>query len=129
MKHLDTGNFLTAWGGIASVSVALPVVWTGMRTRGFTLSDMARLLSQKPAQLAGLTGQKGAIAPGYDADFVVFDPERQQSITEEQLHTRHTISPYIGEKLFGTVTATYLRGENVFENGQFGKRLPGTETA
>ncbi len=129
MKHRDTGNFLTAWGGIASVSVALPAVWTGMRTRGSTLIDVARLLSQKPAQLAGLTGHKGAIAPGYNADFVVFDPERQQSITEEQLHTRHTISPYIGEKLFGTVTATYLRGENVFENGRFGKRLSGTETA
>lgn len=129
MKHRDTGNFLTDWGGIAGISVALPVVWTGMRTRGFTLLDLARLMSQQPAQLAGIIGRKGAIAPGCDADFVVFDPERQQSITEEQLHTRHAISPYIGEKLFGTVTATYLRGENVFENGQFGKRLPGTETA
>lgn len=117
MKHLDTGNFLTAWGGIASISIALPVVWTGMRARGFTLTDLARLLSQKPAQIAGLSGRKGAIAPGYDADFVIFDPNREQVITTAQLHTRHALSPYVGEKLLGTVTATYLRGKPVFENG------------
>jgi allantoinase len=129
MKHRDTGNFLTAWGGIAGISVALPVVWTGMRTRGFTLSDIARLLSQKPAQLAGLTGRKGAIAPGYDADFVVFDSDREQPIAAEQLHTRHAISPYVGEKLFGTVTATYLRGEPVIEEGHFSNHPQGKEFA
>ncbi len=127
MKHLDTGNFLTAWGGIASVSVALPVVWTGLRTRGFNLLDAARLLSQKPAQIAGLAAHKGAIAPGYDADFVVFAPNRQQTITASQLHTRHAVSPYVGETLFGTVTATYLRGEPVFEGSQFANRFRGCE--
>lgn len=134
MKHSETGDFLTAWGGIASVSVALPAVWTGMRARGFTLAGVARLLSQKPAQLAGLNGRKGAIAPGYDADFVVFDPERAQIVTAQQLHTRHATSPYVGETLFGTVTATYLRGEPVFENGRFqgipkGNEIPGVWTA
>ena len=127
MKHRVTGNFLTAWGGIANVSVALPVVWTGMRARGFNPGDLARLLSQKPAQLAGLTGHKGAIAPGYDADFVVFTPDREQTITASQLHTRHPVSPYVGETLFGTVTATYLRGEPVFENGNFSEQRRGNE--
>ena len=127
MKDRQSGNFLTAWGGIASVSVALPVVWTGMRARGFTLGDVARLLSQKPAHLAGLTGRKGVIAPGCDADFVVFDPDREQTIAAGQLHTRHSVSPYLGERLFGTVTATYLRGEAVFENGQYSGSLRGCE--
>jgi allantoinase len=127
MKHQDTGNFLAAWGGIASVSVALPVVWTGMRARGFTLGDLARLLSQKPAQLAGLTGRKGAIASGYDADFVVFNPDQEQTVTAAQLHTRHNISPYVGENLFGTATATYLRGKLVFENGNFSGSPRGRE--
>jgi allantoinase len=127
MKRLEEGNFLTAWGGIASVSVALPVVWTGMRARGFNLSDLARLLSQKPAQIVGLTGRKGQIALGSDADFVVFNPDRERIVTAEQLHTRHAISPYVGEKLLGTVTATYLRGKPVFENGHFAKGLEGKE--
>ncbi len=70
--EMKKGDFATAWGGIASVSVALSVVWTGMRARRFTLMDLARFMSQKPAQLAGFTGKKGQIAPDYDADFVIF---------------------------------------------------------
>jgi allantoinase len=127
MKRIEEGNFATAWGGISSVSVALPVVWTGMRSRGFTLSDLARLLSQQPAQLAGLTGKKGRIAEGYDADFVVFDPNAEITVTKEQLYTRHPISPYIGERLYGTVIATYLRGKQAFEEGRFADRPEGRE--
>jgi allantoinase len=127
MKCRDTGDFSKAWGGIASVSVALSVVWTGMRARGFTLADLARLLSQKPAQIAGLNGGKGQIAPGYDADFVVFDPEAAITVAEQQLHTRHAISPYLGEKLLGTGTATYLRGNKVFESGSFAGSPQGRE--
>ena len=125
--EMKRGDFRTAWGGIASVSVALPVVWTGMRRRGFALTDLARLLSQRPAQLAGLNGRKGALAAGYDADFVVFEPERERTVTAEGLYTRHAVSPYLGENLFGTVTATYLRGEPVFHNGEFPGQPAGAE--
>ncbi len=124
MKRIEEGNFATAWGGIASVSVALSVVWTGMRRRGFSLSDLARLMSQQPAQLAGLAGKKGRIAPGYDADFVVFNPDAERTISEFQLHTRHALSPYLGEHLYGTVTATYLRGIPVYENGPLLRKPP-----
>ncbi|HEX4312246.1 MAG TPA: allantoinase AllB [Acidobacteriaceae bacterium] len=129
MKCRDTGDFVQAWGGIASVSVALSVVWSGMRGRGFTLADLARLLSQKPAQIGGLGGRKGRIAAGYDADFVVFNPEATFTVKEQELHTRHSISPYLGETLFGTVTATYLRGEPVFKDGRFTESRPGREIA
>jgi allantoinase len=129
MKCRDAGDFQAAWGGIASVSVALPVVWTGMRARGLALSDLARLMSQRPAQLACLEGHKGQIAPGYDADFVVFDPESEFTVKETQLHTRHALSPYIGEQLFGTVKATYLRGNHVFDHGKFPGSPQGIELA
>ena len=129
MKCRETGDFHTAWGGIASVSVALSVVWTGMRAREFNLSDLARLLSQQPAQLAGLEGRKGQIAPGYDADFVVFDPDQAFTVTETQLHTRHAISPYVGEQLIGTAKATYLRGNLVFDHGGFPGSPQGIEFA
>jgi allantoinase len=127
MKRIEDGNFAAAWGGIASVSVALSAVWTGMRRRGFSLSDLARLMSQQPAQLAGLAGKKGRIAPGYDADFVVFSPDAERTVTEDQLHTRDALSPYIGQRLFGTVTATYLRGNPVFENARFSESPLGRE--
>jgi allantoinase len=129
MKHLEEGNFATAWGGVASISVALSVVWTGMRRRGFSLTDLARLMSQQPAQLAGLGGKKGRIAPGYDADFVFFDPDAERTVTESQLHTRHALSPYLGERLYGTVTATYLRGNPLFENARLSENAPGREIA
>jgi allantoinase len=93
MKRLEEGRFDTAWGGIASLSVALPVMWTGLRSRGFTLDDLARLMAQNPAELAQLRGHKGRLAAGYDADMVIFDPEARHEVTADGLHTRHRISP------------------------------------
>jgi len=119
MKRLDNGNFRTAWGGIASLSLALPVMWTELSRRGFTLVEIARWMAEAPAKLAGCESRKGRIATGYDADFVVFDPEARFVAKQEHLHYRHCISPYLGEELCGIVKATYLRGDCVFEGGSF----------
>lgn len=119
MKRQDTGRFDQAWGGIASLSVALPVVWTGMPARGMTLSHLARLMAEKPPILAGIGQRKGKIAAGYDADLVVFDPEAEIEVTPARLHTRHQISPYVGERLLGKVVVTYLRGREVFREVGF----------
>ncbi len=119
MKRLEEGNFQTAWGGISSLSVALPLVWTDAQRRGFTLTDIARWMAEGPARLAGLEGRKGRLAAGYDADMVVFGPDAEFGVTEELLHYRHHVSPYLNEKLRGIVKATYLRGQLVFTNGEF----------
>jgi allantoinase len=127
MKKLDEGNFRTAWGGISSLSVALPVMWTEASNRGFTLSDIARWMAEAPAQLAGCQMHNGRIAPGFDADFVIFDPDSEHVVTEEWLHYRHPQSPYLGETLRGVVKATYLRGQPVFLEGQFPGKPAGRE--
>jgi allantoinase len=119
LKHLDTGNFQTAWGGIASVSLALPVIWTEAERRGHSLIDVARWMGSEPARLAGFEKNKGSLALGHDADFVVFDPEKTWKVTGADLHFRHKISPYLGAPLKGQVLQTYLRGECVYKNGQF----------
>jgi allantoinase len=119
MKRLNEQNFRTAWGGIASLSLALPVMWTEASARGLTLVDIARWMGEAPARLAGCEKRKGHIAKGFDADFVVFEPESEFIATAEHLHYRHRVSPYLGEKLRGVVKATYLRGNCAFAEGEF----------
>jgi len=119
MKRLADRNFQSAWGGIASLSVALPVMYTEATERGFALNDIARWMAESPAKLAGCQMRKGRIASGHDADFVVFDTESEFVVREDRLYYRHPVSPYVGEKLRGVVKATYLRGNLVFANGEF----------
>ena len=127
MKRLEEGSFRTAWGGISSLSVALPVMWTEASRRGFTLRDIARWMAEGPARLAGCEQSKGRVAAGYDADLVVFDPEEGFQVTDEKLHYRHPLSPYLRETLRGVVKATYLRGRLVFVKGEFPGEPSGRE--
>jgi allantoinase len=119
MKLQDTGDFLRAWGGIASLQLGLSVVWKGARARGYTPQQLAGWMSRAPARLAGLDGRKGAIAAGYDADLVVWNPDAEYSVEPGKLHHRHKLSPYVGQVLPGVVQATYLRGEKVYDRGGF----------
>jgi allantoinase len=127
MKRLSERSFRTAWGGIASLSLALPVMWTEANARGFTLSDISRWMAEGPAHLAGCETRKGRLAKGFDADFVVFEPEAEFIAAEEHLHYRHRVSPYLGEKLRGVVKATYLRGNCIFADGEFPGESGGCE--
>lgn len=124
---MKEGNFLTAWGGIASLSMALPVMWTEAQSRGFGLPDIARWMAEQPARLVGCDTRKGHIAAGRDADFVVFDPEAEFTVTPGRLHHRHPVSPYLGERLQGLVKRTYLRGQLVFQDGEFSEEARGRE--
>jgi len=127
MKRREEGRFDLAWGGIASLSVTLPVIWSECRARGFSLDDLVRWMSSAPAALAGIGDQASALAAGRDANFVVFDTEAASAVTIEQLHFRHPVSPYLGETLHGVVRATYLRGEAVFREETMTKTPRGRE--
>ena len=119
LKQLASGDFVTAWGGIASLQLALPVLWTAARQRGATLTDLARWLSANPAKLAGLAHRKGQISVGYDADLVVVAADTTFTVTEALLYHRHKVSPYLGRELAGVVTHTFLAGEEVFRHPDF----------
>jgi allantoinase len=119
MKRLGEGNFRDAWGGIAGLSVALPIVHSEAGARGFSLQHIARWMAEAPAALAGCHNRKGRLAAGYDADFVVFDTDSEFVVSSERLHYRHPVSPYLGEQLRGVVKATFVRGTPVFRDGEF----------
>jgi allantoinase len=118
LKALEVGDFVAAWGGVAGLQLALPVVWTEASARNHTLLDIAQWMSAAPARLAGLTGTKGAIAVGCDADLVVFADDETTTVTPAAIQHRHKVTPYVGETLRGVVHATYLRGTSVAENGR-----------
>jgi allantoinase len=121
LKLLDTGDFGAAWGGIASLQLGLPAVWTQARQRGFTLTDVARWMCQAPASQVGLT-HKGRIEPGYDADFSVLAPDETFTVDVHTLHHKNAITPYDGMQLTGVVRGTWLRGEPV-DGAQRGRLL------
>lgn len=109
LKRPEEGDFAAAWGGIASLQLGLPVVWTAARRRGHRLADVVRWMAQRPAELVGLAG-KGRIAPGCDADLVAFDADGGFTVDPRRLHHRHPVTPYAGRALVGVVRATWLRG-------------------
>lgn len=125
LKCLETGDFAQAWGGISSLQLSLSVVWSHASWRGFALTDVAQWMCAGPARLAGLDGRKGRIAPGYDADLVIFSPEREFVVQGPALEHRHKATPYHGATLRGVVEATYIRGQQVFKAGTFGAEATG----
>ena len=112
LKRLDEGDFGTAWGGISSLQLSLPAVWTEARRRGFDLVDVARWMCRAPAAQTGMR-RKGRIAVGCDADLAVLAPEETFVVDARRLHHRNAITPYSGRELAGVVRSTWLRGTRI----------------
>lgn len=118
MKLRESGDFMGAWGGISSLQLRLPIIWTEASARGFTIEDLTRWLCRGPAKQVGLN-LKGAIKDGYDADIVIWNPDAEFTVEPSMLHHRHKVTPYRGERLRGVVEKTFLRGQIVYDDGRF----------
>ena len=119
MKLPETGDFLAAWGGISSLQLRLPIVWTESVRRGYSLAELARWVCSGPAKLVGLESRKGTIAAGYDADLVIWNPAQEFRVSGEALHHRYKLTPYEGRTLHGVVEKTFLRGRKIYDDGEF----------
>lgn len=117
LKAVESGDFAAAWGGVGSLQLRLPIVWTGAAARGVPLERLAEWLALEPARLAGLSRHKGSIAVGKDADLVVFDQDGESVVEGSALQHRHPITPYDGMRLRGEVVTTILRGQMVYDDG------------
>jgi allantoinase len=119
MKLKGEGDFMRAWGGIASLELSLPAVWTETAPRGYAVPRLAAWLCGGPARLAGLEKRKGTIEVGSDADLVIWNPDAKFVVEPSQLHHRHKLTPYAGRTLAGVVETTILRGRKIYERGEF----------
>jgi allantoinase len=111
------GDFVRAWGGIASLELSLAVVWTEACKRGMTPSRLSMWMSGAPATLAGFADRTGRIAAGMAANLIVWDPDATYTVTPERLEQRHKLTPYAGRTLRGIVQTTFLRGRRVWDRG------------
>jgi allantoinase len=118
LKRRDEGDFAAAWGGIASLQLGLSAIWRGARARGLGMGRVCDWMATRPASVVRLSS-KGRIAPGCDADLVLWDPEAQWRVRGDQLFHRHPLTPYEGMQLPGRVLRTYLRGRLTYAEGKF----------
>jgi allantoinase len=119
LKVPERGDFMEAWGGIASLQLGLSTSWTEARRRGFSIAEVHRWMSAAPASFLGLR-TKGRLEPGADADLVAWDPDETWTISEGDIHHRHKITPYLGRTVFGRVHTTWLRGRVVWDGQHHG---------
>jgi len=127
LKRLDTGDFGDAWGGISSVQLGLPAVWTEASRRGHGLADVVRWMCERPADLVGLD-HKGRLGVGLDADLCVLAPDESFTVDPAALHHRHPVTAYAGRTLTGTVRQTWLRGVRVDGQTPTGRLLSRGDT-
>jgi allantoinase len=126
LKVREQGDFMKAWGGISSLQLRLPVMWTEASARGCTINQVAEWLCAAPARQVGLAPAKGSISIGGDADIVIWNPDREFLVAPEVIQHRHKLTPYAGETLRGIVEKTFLRGQMVYDGAEF-TRIPSGE--
>lgn len=111
LKRQETGDFLGAWGGIASLQLGLSLLWTQCQNRGFDVAQMLQWNAIAPAKLIGLQHKKAKLAIGFDADVVIWDDKAQFVVDAQKLHHKNKITPYAGQTLRGVVENTFIGGQ------------------
>ncbi|KAK0625215.1 allantoinase-like protein [Bombardia bombarda] len=121
LKVEGQGDFFAAWGGISSVGLGLPILYTAAAERAArgdvvpSIVDIVRLCSQATAKQVGLAHRKGGLKAGMDADVCVFDDADEWTLHTGDMRWKNKCSPWEGHTFKGRVQETWLRGSKVFE--------------
>lgn len=124
LKLIEKEDIENAWGGISGLQFSFSVILTEALERGFNLNDVVKLMSENTSKFLGLNN-KGKIEKGYDADLVVLDPNETFRIEEKNIHHKNKVTPYLDKEIKGSVKSTYLRGTQVYNDGEFSKNPHG----
>ncbi|MFN8672077.1 MAG: allantoinase AllB [Candidatus Sericytochromatia bacterium] len=119
LKLMEAGDIEKAWGGISGLQFSLSLIWTEAKKREISIETLSDLMSVKTAEFIGLANTKGKISKGFDADLLIWNPEEEFVIEEKMIQHKNKVTPYLNKKLFGVVKETYLRGNKIYENGNF----------
>lgn len=118
-KH--TGNIWTDYGGVPGVEILLPYLYSeGVAKGRITLERLVEITAAAPARFFGVEGKKGRLAPGFDADFVVFDEGETWTVRAAALHSMNRYTPHEGQTFTGRVRSLYVRGERAYHRAADG---------
>jgi allantoinase len=115
LKRLEDHNLWEAWGGISSLQFGLSLIWSAIQKRGYKIQNLVEWMCEKPAFLVGLENKKGKILKGYQADFVIWDPEQSQIIDKNKILHKNKLSAYELHKVLGVVYQTILKGHIIYD--------------
>lgn len=119
-KELGADDFSKIPNGAPGIETRMSLVWDGgVRTGRISMNRFVELTSASPAKIFGLFPRKGTIAPGSDADIVVFDPEKRVTLSAKTLHMKVDYNPYEGREITGAAETVLSRGRVIVENGRF----------
>jgi len=119
-KELGRDDFSKIPNGAPGIETRMSLVFDGgVRAGRISLNRFVQLTATAPAKIFGLFPRKGTIAPGSDADLIVFDPEREVTLRHKDLHMKVDYNPYEGRRVQGATDVVFSRGERIVEGGKF----------
>ncbi len=118
LKRIEEQNLWEAWGGISSLQFGLSLIWNHLKQKGLNLLELNKWMCENPAKLVGLQNTKGQIKKGFQADFVIWDPEAQQTIDKKDILHKNKLSAYEQHTVYGVIEQTILAGEVIFDKNK-----------
>ncbi len=112
-------NVFEVWGGISGIQSCVQAIWSeGVTKRGICPTYLAKAMAYLPAKAFGIYGKKGNLKPGFDADILIIDPDKEWEITADSLYYVNKVSAFIGMKGKGLPVCTILRGKVMAKDGK-----------